>query len=87
MDCDRTVLSIVGEIVRGPYVDRCRGEIRWSDIAITNCEPGDWDGLVRSAFDGENKRCEIVSIHWGDKLIACCYPMFRGEVNQGRRAD
>jgi len=70
LHCDQTVLSIVGEIVRGLYVDRCRGEIKWSVIAITDCESGDRDRFVRSAFDGKNERCEAVSTHWGGKLIA-----------------
>lgn len=65
--CDRPVLSIVGEIVPGLYLDRCRGKIRWS---INNCEDGDWDRFVRSAFDDESERRELVSIDWGKRPIA-----------------
>ena len=67
--CGRAVISIVGEIARGLYPDRCRGEVGWS--GVTDCEHGDWYRFVRSPLDDECERRKIVCIEWSVILTAC----------------
>lgn len=77
--CDRPVLSIVGKLVPGRYLEGCRGEIGWS--GVTDCKRGDRYGLVCSLLDDENERHEIVPIKWVVILISSFYPVFCVEGN------
>jgi len=78
--CGRPVLSDVGKIVPGLFLDRYRGEIDRS--GITNCEHGERSGFVRSAFDDESEHREIVKIERRCILADCCRPMSHNEGNQ-----
>ena len=74
---DQPVFGVVGEPVAALYRLRCRGKIGWS--GITDCEEGDWYGLVRSSLYGEGERREIVPVKWGRVLTAHCHSVFHIE--------
>jgi len=73
----RPVLSIVGKLVPGRYLDGCRGGIRWS--GVTDCKCSDRYGLVCRLLDDESERHEIVAIKWVVILISSFYPVIRVE--------
>ena len=75
--CVLATVGLIGELVRGRHVHRCRGEISWSDIS--DCERSDRDGLVCSPLDDKNERHETVPIEWVVILAVCFYPVFRVE--------
>lgn len=83
--CGRSVLGIVGKLVRGRYPHRCRGEIGWP--SVTDRENGDRYSLVCSPLDDESERHEIVPIEGGVILITSFYLVFHIEGNQASGAE